>query len=63
MNPYLVSFHVAWILSKTNWVEIKIRNGHLGGGVGVGWWLPHHTAIVCIYNVWEGGCVRKSQKD
>lgn len=57
MNPYLVSFHVAWILSKTNRVEIKTGNGHLGGGVG--WWLPHHTAIVCIYNVCGRGVREK----
>ena len=32
MKPYSVSFHVAWSLSKINWVAIKTRMGILGGG-------------------------------
>ena len=56
MNPYLVSFHVAWILSKTNRVEIKTRSGHLGGG-----WVGGYPIIrpLCAYTMCGGGVREK----
>lgn len=45
MNPYLVPFHVAWILSKTNWMEIKTRMGFFRG---VGHNMGHCVHIQCV---------------